>query len=259
MDGRGQDVMQIGNFRDFGGGVTNDGARIASGVLFRCGQPGPRGTTPFADLVALDFAAVADLRFPDEIRSSTFPWTDPGRPVRILMEDGDSGDAPHHAFFTATLDTAEDVHRLYRDFYAGLPADPRYQSLIGRALRAFSRTDGPVLVHCSAGKDRTGFLAALILRFLGAGTGDILADYMLSDSAAAKAALRPMIERRFASHERPLPREAILDAILGVSPAYLESSFAAIAAMAGSIPAYLAQIGVDEVVSANLRARFIGQ
>lgn len=249
--------MDIVNFRDFGGVTVEGGRRVVTGALFRCGQPGPLGTTPFDDLVALDFAAVADLRFPDEIRTSIFPWTDPGRPARILMKDCDSGDAPHHAFFTASLETVEDVHRLYSAFYAGLPADPRYRSLISRAFRAFSEAEGPVLLHCSAGKDRTGFLAALLLLFLGAASGDVLADYMISDSAAAKEALRPEIERRFAAHGRTPPRDEILDAILGVSPAYLESSFAAIVAEAGSIPAYLAKIDVDDGVCAKLRARFI--
>src|SRR3546814_227126 len=195
--------------------------------------------------MARDMAAVAVLRFPDEIRSAVFPWVDPGRPVRILMENGEAGDAPHHAFFTASLDTIDDVHRLYASFYAGLPGDSRYQSLIRRAFQAFAAADGPVLVHCSAGKDRTGFLSALLLRLLGAGSTDILADYMISNSASAKAALRPEIERRFAVHGRPAPRDAILEAILGVSPAYLEASFAAIVAAEGSIAAYLAAIDID--------------
>lgn len=249
--------MQIVNFRDFGGVAVEDGRTIATGALYRCGQPGPLGTTPFADLVARDFAAVADLRFPDEIRSAVFPWVDPGRPVRILMENGEAGDAPHHAFFTASLDAIDDVHRLYASFYAGLPGDSRYQSLIRRAFHAFAAADGPILVHCSAGKDRTGFLSALLLRLLGAGSADILADYMISNSASAKAALRPEIERRFAAHGRPVPRDEILEAILGVSPAYLEASFAAIVAAEGSIAGYLATIGIDEELVAALRARFI--
>lgn len=250
--------MKIVNFRDFGGVVTEGGKRVAAGALYRCGQPGPLGTTAFEDLEALGFAAVADLRFPDEIRSSVFPWTDPGRPTRILMEESDCGDAPHHAFFTASLEHIDDVHRLYRDFYAGLPADPRYQSLIGRAIRNFAEAEGPVLVHCSAGKDRTGFLSALMLRLLDARSDDILADYMISDSSEAKAALRPEIERRFAAHGRTLPREGILDAILGVTPAYLEASFATIDALDGSVAGYLDKIGVDEGVRSRFKARLLG-
>jgi protein tyrosine/serine phosphatase len=249
--------MQIVNFRDFGGLPVAGGGHVTSGALFRCGQPGSLGTTPFEALVALDFSAVADLRFPDEIRSAIFPWSDPAQPTRILMEEAGRGDAPHHAFFTAPLETIDDVHRLYASFYAGLPLDPRYQSLIRRAFHAFSAAEGPVLIHCSAGKDRTGFIAALLLRLLGAREDDIVADYMISDSTAAKAALRPEIERRFAAHGRTLPRGDILDAILGVSPAYLESSFAAIANQAGSIPAYLDAIGIDSSICTGLRTRFL--
>lgn len=249
--------MDIVNFRDFGGVSTESGGRIATGALFRCGQPGPLGTTPFESLERLDFAAVVDLRFPDEVRSAIFPWSETDRPARIEMEEAGRGDAPHHAFFTASLESVDDVHRLYSRFYAGLPADPRYRSLIRRAFEAFVLTDGAVLVHCSAGKDRTGFLSALLLRLLGAHGEDIMADYMQSDCSSAKAALRPEIERRFAAQGRALPRETILDAILGVAPAYLEASFAAILDEAGSMSAYLASIGAGDSMVADLQNRFL--
>src|SRR3546814_4479464 len=84
------------------------------------------------------------------------------------------------------------------------------------SFNALVETGGPLLVHCSAGKDRTGFFCALLLHLLGVEREMIVADFMLSAREEAKLALRPEIERRFSLHGHLLPQATILDAILGV-------------------------------------------
>src|SRR3546814_6231674 len=95
---------------------------------------------------------------------------------------------------------------LYADFYRFLPGDPRYRALIARAFNALVETGGPLLVHCSAGKDRTGFFCALLLHLLGVEREMIVADFMLSAREEAKLALRPEIERRFSLQDRKSTR-----------------------------------------------------
>lgn len=177
--------------------------------------------------------------------------------MRITMEDSESGAAPHHAFFTESLDSVNDVHALYSRFYADLPGDPRYRSLVRRSFRALAEAEGPVLVYCSAGKDRTGFVAALLLDLLGVDEADIIEDYMASNAGEAKSALGPEIARRFALHGRSVPRREIVDAILGVVPEYIESSFAAIRAESGSVTHWLASIGIGGDLRRQLRERYL--
>lgn len=250
-------MEKLVNFRDFGGVTAGDAGRVAAGRLFRSGQAGPLGTTPFERLHALDLALVVDLRFPDEAEHAPMAWRAGAGPQVLQLEAGDRGDAPHHAFFARQLNDVGDVHRLYADFYRFLPGDPRYRALIARAFNALADTGGPLLVHCSAGKDRTGFFCGLLLHLLGVGREAIVADFMLSAREDAKLALRPEIERRFGLHDHPLPEAAILDAILGVAPAYLDVCFDAMKGEQGTVEAWLAAIGIDAAAQARIRAQLL--
>lgn len=248
---------RIINFRDFGGLALDDGRQVASGRLFRSGQPGTLGNVAVDHLHSLGLKVCVDMRFPDEVRQSPMPWG-ADEPLQVLqMEDGETGDAPHHAFFSGTLIRVEDVHGLYANFYRSLPSDVRFRSLVRRTFSAVADTGGPVLIHCSAGKDRTGFLAALVLDVLGVDRQTILQDFTLSARAEAKAALLPEIERRFASHGRPLPDPAVIDAILGVTPDYLAGCFAEMERSGGTTGTYLQSIGVDCDMQARFCERFI--
>ena len=248
---------RIINFRDFGGVPGAGGQQVASGQLFRSGQSGPLGNAPFDHLPTLGLKLCVDMRFPDEVRQSPMPWRAENRLQVLQMEDGEKRDAPHHAFFAGDLTRPEDVHQLYVSFYRSLPADMRFQSLVKRAVGTMAETGGPVLIHCSAGKDRTGFLAGLMLDILGVDRQTILRDFTLSAHDTAKAALLPEIKRRFALHDRPLPGASVLDAILGVKPDYLAACFAQMERSGGTTATYLQSIGVSDEIQARFRRQFL--
>src|SRR6202000_681811 len=98
------------------------------------------------------------------------PWST--LPEKNLLTIGDAGlerEAPHKELVRRKGITCADVDRFYHGLYSRLPFDQLYGNLFARALIALSETSGRVLIYCSAGKDRTGMMAALIQHMLGVG------------------------------------------------------------------------------------------
>jgi protein-tyrosine phosphatase len=112
---------------------------------------------------------------------------------------------------------------------------------------------GPVIIHCTAGKDRTGWIVAVILRILGASRDDIMADYLLSG---------PTVRELFAEYLAALPpdlrsRDALAPAI-GVFPEYLDAAFEWTELTHPSFEAYVRDgLGVGDDTVAALRRRLL--
>jgi protein tyrosine/serine phosphatase len=132
------------------------------------------------------------------------------------------------------------VDRFLLDYYRKAPFEPRHLWLFAQAFAARDR--GPVLLHCTAGKDRTGLLAALILVAAGASPDDIMADFIKTNDVMLK---EPHIGRARAMGFQVLgrdPGQRIIMAMLGVEPAHLQAAFEAIEEEAGSIQAYITRL-----------------
>lgn len=175
----------LANFRDLGGLPTDDGGRTRSGVLYRSdaphhGDPRPPGA------VAWPPAAVVDLRSGDE-PIDPHPLREQGVPVHNLALLGE-----------ARPRTLQEMRA-----HGGLSFDVLYREITDRAGRAAptvldlaTTTDGPVLVHCAAGKDRTGVLVALLLRAGGVSREAVVTDYTRTTQAM------PQVRRRISDSDR---------------------------------------------------------
>ena len=138
-------------------------------------------------------------------------------------------------------------------FYRELPLNnPAYRAM----FRAICEGETPLLFHCTAGKDRTGVAAALILTMLGVSRDDVMADYLHSNNCRGDAVTR--VKARYAAAIRRDPRmEQVIDDLMGVKREYLEVAFAAIEQEYPTFEAYLnGEYGIDAGKLEELRLRY---
>lgn len=246
----------LDNFRDYGDYASAAGRRIAGGRLFRSAHHARASEADLERLAGLGIAAIVDLRRPGERRDQP-SRRPPGFAGQVIESDRDDGaEAPHITFLKTADLTIDAGRRFMTDTYRELAFDPAHIDLFSRYFRALGEADGPVLIHCAAGKDRTGLLAALTHHLLGVHRDDMVEDYLLTNAAVDLAGRAPAIARQLeAMTGRPVAHDAVV-AFLGVEPVYLETTMAEIAARHGSVDTYLEQaLGVDAALRDRIGER----
>ncbi|MHB8530632.1 MAG: tyrosine-protein phosphatase, partial [Caulobacteraceae bacterium] len=125
-------------------------------------------------------------------------------------------------------------------------------------FRALAGESGPVLIHCSAGKDRTGLLAAFTHHLAGVHRDDILGDYLLTNDREHLSARLPLVGKIVTELAGTTPSEAALLVAMGVEARYLETAFTAIEAGFGDIDRYLeSALGVNPALRSALELRLL--
>jgi protein-tyrosine phosphatase len=243
------------NLRDVGGYPAADGRRVKWGHLFRSGQLSSLSDEDVARLAHLRLDLVCDFRreeeqtmdpsrLPEEatsLRRLSLPIT-PGSQAE-MMTAAWSAPLDRAAMFDFMLDINRDL---------ALRQGEAFRAMFAALLAA---EDGRMLVHCAAGKDRTGFAIALILLALGVPDEVVMADYLLSARYFSPQAEIDRLRQKYQMES--LAAEAILP-MLEVHPQYLAAALDAIRQRYPDIHAYLeAELGVgpDEVV--ELRRRYL--
>lgn len=274
------------NARDVGGRAVPEGASepIATGVLLRTASLANLEPAGVAVLADLDVATVLDLRSPQEVARDGADVVPPGTQVLALPfgsprpprrpagttpdaatsdaappdaeAEGEAGGADMAqvlanlvgAHSATPPDPAVLGRMIMEGIYRGFVTDPDAHAAVGTALTAIASSPHAVVVHCSAGKDRTGWIVALVQTICSVPREQILEEYLLSArSAGALATAMPVI---------PGLDPALWDAVLTVHPEYLAAAEDQISQTYGTVTSYLDAIGVDAQVRAALRARF---
>jgi protein-tyrosine phosphatase len=219
------------NARDLGGYRTRDGARVRFGHVFRSARLS--GLTE-ADALRLrneGIGRIVDLRGPAE--AASHPSVLPGATVHPLSIDPSLGPALRAAAEQGEAGRPV-IMGLMRDAYAAYATQwhHRYAQLFDLLLEPGAPA---LLFHCTAGKDRTGFAAALILAALGVSRDTIRADYLATT-------------RLWHGTGQPIPDlPPVASSVLtSVHPEFLDSAFTAARSAHGSLDRYLEErLGLD--------------
>jgi protein tyrosine/serine phosphatase len=243
------------NFRDFGGYAAGH-RRMARGRFYRSAHHAEATPNDLERLAAMDIAAVIDLRRPDEReRYPSRRWENFA--ARVVHND-DNHDGPEMGedSYGEFLRNADLSAASFRDFlirfYSLAPFAPRHVHLFSRYFDTVAEAEGPIVVHCRAGKDRTGLIVALTHVLAGVHRDDMLADYLATNDPERIRATVPHVIKGIHAEYGRAPSEEAATVCLSVEPAYLESAFAAIEERHGGIETYVRDVlGVD----ANKRAQ----
>lgn len=214
------------NIRDLGGIAAEGGGTVRRGLLFRSDELSGLTEADSYRLGSLGIKTVVDFRSKSEIARTKSRRLKQARTLELNIDCGDSRAILHSIGNGDGTQVMKDVNRsLVHD-----------NSQIFRAFFSLiaDRDNLPLLFHCTAGKDRTGFAAAMFLSALGVSREDIFRDYMLSASGA---------EKKFSAALLAMPQ---LAQVVAVRPDYLLTAFEEIETNYGSLKNYLtAGLGAD--------------
>ena len=246
------DIPSIANFRDFGGLSTLDGGRVREGRLFRSGllcDVDEQGRERLADL---DVRLICDMRSAEECRVNPTPRLfhsprfvnlpiEPGKRLADLPLDtpGVSPDERANRLQVIYVELAEDHPQVYARYFDELLA----------------LETGASLLHCTAGKDRTGFGAAVVQRVLGVSERDIMADYLrTNDTLDFGRFIAPRLKQYYSLDFTPEYAKEVAQA----RSDFLEAAFEAIDERWGSFEAYVEQgLGMTEPRIERLRDLYL--
>ncbi|MDP1737211.1 MAG: tyrosine-protein phosphatase [Caulobacter sp.] len=235
----------IENFRDFGDYAAGS-RRLKRGLLYRSANQAEATQADLEAMKALGLSVIVDLRRPNEReRSPSRRWE--GFAATVIENDmGQEEEDPWHTFIKGSDLSSEAFIGYMVDYYRDAPFVDRHVDLYSRYFHALSETEGPVLIHCAAGKDRTGILAALTHHLAGVSEADIIADFLLTNDLHRFERRAPQFAAHIEEMTGRLPsREAMITA-MGVEAHYLETAFAAIHDRHRTLDAYLEEVlGVD--------------
>jgi protein-tyrosine phosphatase len=239
-------LVELPNSRDLGDRRTASGLLLRTGIVVRSAAPADPVFIPHME--RLGITQVYDLRTPPEreLRPDHLPATARQEHIDLLADQPEAGPASLGRIARLALDgdtralRADDLDAAFVATYRAFVTMPSARAAARRVLSHVADSDdGTILLHCTVGKDRTGWLAALILLALDVAWDDVMADYLVSGPAVI-ALFAPYADE-FANRGGDL--EAMMRAI-NAYPHYLEASRQELREQFGSLDRYLCE-GLD--------------
>lgn len=231
------------NFRDLGGYTGLGGRQVQWRRIFRSDHLA--GLTPEDRALLAELGVTRAVDFRGQAESAAFAYTLPGVQYHPLHIEPTVVQRALELQRTGRQLTAQDAVALMQDTYRGFVHDnaPRFAEL----FRLLLASDTPTVFHCTAGKDRTGFAAALILLALGVPRDVVMQDYLLTNT----------LYRRPEGMGSHAPEE-VLAVLWRVQEEFLNAALHRVDNDFGGVQTYLVEVlGVDAAAQKELVGRYL--
>ncbi|WP_162958238.1 tyrosine-protein phosphatase [Nocardia yunnanensis] len=249
------------NARDIGG-TPAAGGKIKPGLVFRTDALNRLTDADKQTLVSAGITKIIDFRSPTERAANPdqLPASIPEDSLPVYDPDND-----FYLFFAKAVQGGPAVQQemlgdgkgaqYMRDYYKWMVTDPTARNQFATALKDIAGGSGAVLYHCTAGKDRTGWMTAILMHILGTPEGSIYDNYLASNdrlAASNKATLDALVA------QGKVTDRSLFEPVLGVSRDYLAASFVQAVQSYGSIDRFVSDgLGLDSATLDALRAKLI--
>jgi protein tyrosine/serine phosphatase len=247
----------IDNFRDFGDYAAG-ARRLKRGLLYRSASQARATDADLEKLAGLGIAVIVDLRRANEReREPSRRWT--GFAAQVIENDiGQENADEWHTFIESSDLTAASFHAYMMDYYRKAPHQARHIDLYRRYFQALAANEGPILVHCAAGKDRTGIACALTHHVAGVHDDDIVEDYLLTNDPERLEKRLPQIRDAIRENTGRLADDQALMTAMRVEAEYLQEAFQVMREQHGSLDGYLDDVlGLDDGVRGRIHDRLL--
>ncbi|WP_085611856.1 MULTISPECIES: tyrosine-protein phosphatase [unclassified Pseudomonas] len=241
----------IDNFRDIAGTTTaystaHDGT-MRAGVFYRSNALTPTAAD-LATLNGLGIKSVYDLRTPSEIASTpdTMPSGATYQNIDIIGSTTSGANIT-----TVSFKSAADAIAMMQETNRAFVSDAGMRGQFGVLFNELAGVDGAALFHCTAGKDRTGWTAAVLLSIAGVDNATIMSNYLATNDYTAERVAKTLAMM-------PPSMAAIYAPLLGVEASYLQAGLDQVTAQYGSMDNYLKQgLGLSQETIYVLRGKMV--
>lgn len=248
----------IANFRDLGGYTTADGRQVKWGVLYRTATLAHSSTADLQGIDKLGLKTLIDFRSAAEKEAEPNHLPEPAGFDVVEIPTLDDGNKAMVGEIMARIESGNfdgfdpDALMLDANRQFATTFTPQFRQFINTVLEANGE---PVAWNCSAGKDRTGFAAAILLRILGVPQAVVLQDYLASKQHALEGRKTQMMLLRVFKGDEAADK---MSTLLGVEAAWLQAGFDAIDATWGSFDNYVRDgLGLSSADIVKLRTALL--
>ncbi len=254
------------NFRDLAGYTTADGGQVQTGRLFRSGHLAHAEAESQVQIAALNIELVCDFRIDAEREEHPNHYADGHSPFLKPLPIWPVATPGIDNTVASLLRGEVDIETALIDQTAGYREFVREQSaqFAGMFNAILEREHSGILLHCSAGKDRTGIASALLLTALDVSFDNVRHDYLMSkDGHGAIAQTQFYVDKYWDAHkdafeQEPACSQADVHQLFSVQPIKIDAAFDEMKKMSGSAKGYLSDVlGLTHDARDTLKRRYI--